>query len=252
MIDMHSHILPGIDDGAKNIEVTLEMLRQAVSDGTKKIVATPHYCMEYAEEPYSSVKEIVQKLRILANKEKIDIEIFHGQEVYYSSEILKYFKNGDIGTINDSRYILIEFPMRQFDEDVFDILYELQVRGLKPIIAHPERYSKVIQNPEYVNRFIDEDMLLQMNVGSIFGKFGNSVMRTSEILAKNNIYNFIGSDAHNTDKRTTKISEIKTVINADYMKFINESSENVLNNKEVEFVGEKIKAKKTFFSFLKK
>lgn len=106
MIDIHSHILPGIDDGSKDMEMTLEMLRNAEKDGTREIVATPHYLLEYGEATISEVKSLVQEVNSIINKECINIKVYSGQEVYFNENIINNYLEGKIGTINDSRYIL--------------------------------------------------------------------------------------------------------------------------------------------------
>ena len=119
MIDIHSHIIPGIDDGSKNMEMTLEMLRNAEKEGTKEIVATPHYMMEYGEATIEEVKNHVKTINKILEDVKIDIKIYSGQEVYFTEKIIEDYMQRNIGTINDSRYMLIEFPMHKFDENIF-------------------------------------------------------------------------------------------------------------------------------------
>lgn len=256
MIDIHSHILPGIDDGSRSKEMTLEMLRQAVKDGTKKIVATPHFCRGYGESTYEEVKELVKDVRKLAKEEEINIDIYHGQEVYYSESMLNDYNEGVIGTINDSKYMLFEFPMTvEPDEEAFNIIYELQLKGLVLILAHPERYKFVINSPEKINRFIDEGILFQLNSGSLEGKFGDKVKKTANILVENGIYNFIGSDAHNDSSRKTGVSNgamLAAKKNKIYEDLFLKSTEEVLSNLDVCFMGERIKKKKSIFSFFKK
>lgn len=254
MIDIHSHILPGIDDGSKNIKMTLEMLKMAAEDGTKEIVATPHYCKGYGETPYEEVKRLVDEFKKLAKGEGIEININYGQEVHYDEEMIENYKEGIIGTINDSKYMLIELPMRKIDSNTLDVIYELQVLGVNPILAHPERYREIIDKPSYINKFIEEGFLFQMNSGSLLGQFGTDVKKTAEILLDHNVYNFIGSDAHNSSNRCTGISEgiglskKKGRINEEL--FI-ESGRRMLKNEDVEFIGEKIREKKSLFSFFK-
>lgn len=255
MIDIHSHILPGIDDGSKDFHTTIEMLKNAVKCGTKEIVATPHYCIGYGETPYNKVKEMVQELNVKVKTAGIDIDIFHGQEVYYSNNMIKDYEEGIIGTINDSKYMLYELPMREFPEDALDTLYEMQLKGLTLIMAHPERYKIIIEKPERINDFIEEGILLQMNAGSIEGKFGKEVKKTAEILLKNNVYNFIGSDAHGIGSRCTGINyalDECSKIDINIKDHFYESSNNMLNNKNVSFEGQKIKPKKSIFSFFRK
>lgn len=257
MIDIHSHIIPGIDDGSKNMEMTLEMLRNAERDGTKEIVATPHYLLEYGESTIEEVKVFVEKINSIINEEKINIKVYSGQEVYFTENILQDYLDGKIGTLNDSRYMLIEFHMNTnvFEENIFDILYELQVRAIILIIAHPERYRSIIKNPLNINRFIDEGYLFQMDAGSITGLFGKEVKKTAEILLENGIYNFIGSDAHNIKNRNTGISQAINLANDKKDKIdkvFNESSRKMLNNEKVDFLGKRIKKKKSILSFFRK
>jgi protein-tyrosine phosphatase len=258
MIDIHSHILPGIDDGSKNMEITLEMLRNAEKDGTKEIVATPHYLLEYGEATINEVKLLVKEVNALIDKEGMNIRVYSGQEVYFNESIIKNYMEGNIGTINNSRYMLIEFPMHKFDNNIFDTLYELQVRNIIPIIAHPERYKPFREQPSLINNFIDQGYLFQMNAGSITGKFGESIKKTANIFLENNIYNFIGSDAHNIDNRNTGLKNAIEMLNEknnDSEKInkhiFEDSSKKLLKNETINFSGKKVKIKKSIFSFLK-
>ncbi|EHI99670.1 Protein-tyrosine-phosphatase [Clostridium sp. DL-VIII] len=256
--DIHSHILPGIDDGSENMEMTLEMLRNAERNGTREIVATPHYLLEYGDATINEVKALTEEVAAAANREGINIKIYSGQEIYYNENIIENFLQGNIGTINDSRYMLIEFPMHGFDNNIVDVIYELQVRDIVPIIAHPERYKPFREEPSLINKFIDAGYLFQINSGSIEGKFGESVRKTASLYLENNIYNFIGSDAHNVECRNSGIRDAIKVLKVTNVtgslmneKILEESSEKLLNNHEVEFVGKKIKSKKSILSFLK-
>ncbi|HCW53458.1 MAG TPA: capsular biosynthesis protein [Clostridium sp.] len=244
MIDIHSHILPGIDDGSKDIEMTIEMLKIAEKSGTKEIIATPHYLLEYGEAKINEVKEYVENLNLLLSEKGIDIKVYSGQEVYFTENIVNDYENRNIGTLNDSRYMLIEFDMRNYETSIFDYLYELQIKGIVPIIAHPERYRWFIKKPEIINRFISEGYLFQLNAGSIEGKFGNEVKKTAQIFLKNDIYDFVGSDAHNTNStRSTNISEAIKLMGKENMNKFNVNSKKLINNAEIEFTGKIIEKK---------
>ena len=248
MIDIHSHILPGIDDGSKNMEMTIEMLKTAEKCGTQEIIATPHYLLEYGEARIDEVKGYVKELNLLLTEKEINIKVYSGQEVYFTENIVNDYENGNIGTLNDSRYMLIEFDMRNYESSIFDYLYELQIKGIVPIIAHPERYRWLIKNPELINKFIGEGYLFQLNTGSIEGKFGNEVKKTAQIFLKNNIYDFVGSDAHNTNStRNTDISEAIKLIDEKNMNKFNVNSKKLIDNYEIKFTGKTIKKKKVFF-----
>lgn len=254
MVDLHSHLIWRIDDGSKSRDMTLNMLRQAIVGGTTKLVLTPHYMPGYFEVPLDEVKERIKEVRDLAKEENLNIDIYHGQEVYYTSNILENYINGYIGTINNSRYMLIEFNMRDFSiKEVIENIYELQLKGIVPVIAHPERYRKFIKNPSLINEFIKEGFLFQVNKDSLTGDFGKEVKKTTEIYLNNNIYSFIGSDAHRDTKRNPDLSEaINYLKNYDkkYLNYLLDSGENLLNNKEIKFEGNLIKEKKGLFGIL--
>ena len=255
MIDIHSHILPQIDDGAEIIDTTLEMLKNAVKDGVKKIVATPHYCIGYGTTIITDVKDYVNKLNCLLREKELKIQIYSGQEVYLNEHTIEDYLEGNIGTINDSKYMLTECSINEFNDDIFDIIYELKIRGIIPIIAHPERYVPIIENVLYINKFIESGCLFQMNSGSIEGLFGKKVKLVAELFLNNGIYNFIGSDAHNNINRTTGLSKainISNSINIKSEKVFMEGASKLLENKDIEFCGQKLKEKKSIFDFCNK
>lgn len=256
MVDLHSHLIWAIDDGSKSKEMTINMLRQAVEGGTKKLVLTPHYLPGYYEVAINKVKEKTKNLSDLAKEEGLDIEIYSGQEVYFSEKMLEYFNNRLIGTINESRYMLIEFNMKNFSiKEVAEVLYELQLKGIVPVIAHPERYHMFIKKPSLINEFIKEGFLFQLNIGSITGDFGKEVKKTAEIFLKNKIYSFIGSDAHRDEKRNPNMSKGAEALKAmdnNYFNYLNASGEELLNNEEIKFIGSLIKEKKGLLGLFSK
>lgn len=247
MIDIHSHVIPGIDDGAKNEEMAIEMLKIAEKSGTRKLVVTPHFMRGRFNYEYNEVTEEVDNLKKIAEENKIHIEIYQGQEIYYSENILKYFNEGIIGTINGSRYMLIEFPMLEFNLDkIIDNLYELQIKGIVPIIAHPERYKPFMKKPSLINELIKEGCLFQLNAGSLTGEFGKDVKKIAELYYENKIYNFVGSDAHRADRRNPDLNEFHNMVDKENIKFLIQSSEAMLNNEKVDFEGNMIKERKKF------
>jgi protein-tyrosine phosphatase len=254
LIDIHSHILPAIDDGAKNIEKTLQMLQIASDDGIKKIVATPHFYRGYYENKYIDICKLVEEVNIKVKEKQISVEIFPGQEVFLDTHTLDLFREGIIKGINGTRYMLIEFPMDTMPKSALDIIYELRVLGMVPIIAHPERYRYIIEKPSLINNFIDENCLFQINSGSIQGIFGRSVQKTSEILITHGICNFIASDAHSTKTRVPKIKEALEIVadlNSALKVVLTENTDKLLRDEQIMLATEKIKEKKSIFSFLK-
>lgn len=256
MVDLHSHLIWGIDDGSKSRDMTLNMLRQAVEGGTSKLVLTPHYMPGYFDVTLDEVKKRTEDVIKLAIKEEINLDIYQGQEVYYTNNIFENYINNYIGTINESRYMLIEFNMRDFSiKEAIENIYELQVRGIVPVIAHPERYQKFIKNPSLINEFIKEGFLFQVNKDSLTGEFGKEVKKTTDIYLKNNIYSFIGSDAHRDTKRNASLSKaIDYLVDYDkkYANYLEISGGNLLNNKEIKFEGSLIKEKKGLLGIFNK
>ncbi|MGL5417356.1 MAG: tyrosine-protein phosphatase [Clostridium sp.] len=246
MVDIHSHILPKIDDGAKFGYETFEMIKLSIKDGVTDIVATPHYCVGYGEESFKEVKRSVKELRKLLKEENLNIKVHYGQEVYYSTRILEDLTEENIGTINDGKYMLIEFHMRALEneDEIFNNLYELRLKGITPIIAHPERYKYVQRNRSILNRFIEEGCLFQLNVGSILGRHGEETKKCAEILLKNKIYSFIGSDTHDLNLRKPGLKkglEVIKEIDEDIAVKFRKNGMKLLKDEKIDFEGDLIK-----------
>lgn len=255
MIDIHSHILPGIDDGAKSMEDAVTMINKACENGVEGIIATPHYCRGYYENEYENIKDQLNDLNLRLSKENIPIKIYTGQEVYIDSKTLELHKKGILKGLNNSKYMLVEFPMEQPERDALDIIYELKLRDVVPIIAHPERYLYVIDDITYLNDFIDEKCLFQVNTGSIKGIFGNDVRKTAEKLFKNDLVDFIASDAHTTNNRSTGLMpslEIIKDINPGFKDKFQDNCIKLINNDDIECYHSKIENKKRFFNLFRR
>lgn len=245
MIDMHSHIINGIDDGSKSIEMTINMLKKAEQSGTTDIIATPHFMRGRFEVEYNEVLKKVEELKGISRENNIDINIYAGQEVYYSRKLLEYYNDKIIGTINNSKYMLIELPMLEFNiEEVINTIYELQIRGITPIIAHPERYKQFIKKPSMINALIKEGMLFQLNAGSIAGDFGKDVKKTATKYLEHNIYSVVGSDAHRDRGRDTDMREALNILEEDKKEEFINNGRAILENKDVDFKGTTVKEKK--------
>ncbi|WP_097027920.1 tyrosine-protein phosphatase [Clostridium peptidivorans] len=254
MFDIHSHIIHGIDDGAKNLEESLKMVGIAEAEGFDYIVATPHYARGYYENSYSAINEKVKDLNAVIKEKGIDIKVISGQEVYLDDNTLKDYKNGLLGCIGDTSYMLIEFPMDKLPKNALDILYELRVRGVNPIIAHPERYKYFIEKPSLINSFLEEEYLFQINAGSLKGVFGKKVRDTAVTFINNGIVNFIGSDCHSLNKRCPGIIngiDIINEISPKIIKYIEENYKCLLEDRPIEVNYSLIREKKNIFSFFK-
>ena len=159
--------------------------------------------------------------------------------------MVEYFNDKLIGTINNTKYMLIELPMLEFNlDEVINTIYELQIRGIVPIIAHPERYKPFIKKPSMINALIKEGMLFQMNAGSITGSFGKDVKKTAARYLEHNVYSFMGSDAHRDRGRDTDITEALKCLERSQRRAFISNSEAMLENEDVAFRGTAVKEKK--------
>lgn len=254
MFDMHSHIIHGIDDGAKNLEESLKMIGVAAEEGLEYIAATPHYARGYYENSYISIKKRVKDLNNIIEAKGIDIKIIPGQEVYLDDHTLKDYKNGLLGCIGDTSYMLVEFPMDNLPKNALDILYELRVRGVNPIIAHPERYKYFIEKPSLINNFLEEEYLFQINTGSLKGTFGQKVRNTTVTFINNGIISFIGSDCHSLNKRCPGIINGISIINEISPRTMDNIEKNyklLLEDKPIKVNYSLIREKRNIFSFFK-
>ncbi|MCA0987061.1 tyrosine-protein phosphatase [Guptibacillus algicola] len=202
MIDIHSHILPGIDDGAKTIDDSLAMARQAYDQGITKIVASPHHRNgTFVNEKAIILKE-VELLNERLQQEGIGIEILPGQENRIYGELVEDIKGDDLLTVNETgNYILIEFPSSHLPRYANKLLFDLQVNGIIPIIVHPERNREIMENPDKLYKLIQEGALSQLTGSSVTGKMGKKIQKFSMDLIYHNLAHFVASDAHNITNR---------------------------------------------------
>lgn len=204
MIDLHTHILPGVDDGASDLETALAMARLGQERGLVAIAATPHF--EHLSD-WDAIKLRVEELGRQVAAERIDIEIIAGAELFIDSAIME-MDLGQIPTYGDrGKYCLIEFPMFQIPLYAEQVLFSLQTKGIVPIIAHPERYGAVMQNPNLVLKWLRAGCLIQINSGSILGRFGAKIQETAKIMLTHNMVQFVASDAHGLARRGLNLSE---------------------------------------------
>ena len=210
MIDIHTHILPKIDDGAESLEEAYEMALMAVRSGVKALVATPHSNQraDFLDDELKRQEKAFVELKQLLLQEKVPLKLYRGMEIWSSVDMVEKIKLGKLITLNHTPYVLIEFA---FDEEpwwIEAIIEEIQEAGLIPILAHPERYFCVQDEPNLLHEWRMRGALTQMNKGSILGRFGRDVERTAEVLLRNRLFSCIASDAHHAYIRTTDMKEL--------------------------------------------
>lgn len=207
MIDIHCHILPGVDDGAKNLADSIEMAKKAVEQGIKTIVATPHHLNNQYENPKQLILPKVEQLNQALQEEKIDLKILPGQEVRIHGDLLEGFTRGEIQQVNGTKYILVEFSSSQVPHYTERLFYDLQMNGLIPIIVHPERNQQIIEQPDILYELVKKGALSQVTATSVAGDLGKKLKQFSLQLIEANLTHFIASDAHNVRSRTFKMRE---------------------------------------------
>ena len=212
MIDFHTHILPNIDDGARSIDETLHLVQEAQNAGFEVIIATSHYIEGYYEtnapEREVWIKAIYQKLQ----EERMDIKLYLGNEIYLLENMLTLLEEGKASTINDTSYVLFEMPLNVEPLNLYHVIYEMIQNKLIPILAHPERYTFIQQDPELVYDLIEKGVLMQANFGSIIGCYGIKAQMIARKLLENNMIHFLGSDVHRQNTIYPKIPQIKKKI----------------------------------------
>lgn len=210
MIDIHTHLLPGMDDGAQTMEDSIKMAEMALESGIHSLIVTPHCNIEGLYENYYNDKFMKKFLEFEEGlaKENIPLRIMPGMEVYGTEEVPELILRGEIATLNNSRYLLLEFGFHKDISLMEYLINEITDLGLKPIIAHPERYPYVQKNPDMTVHWIEQGCSLQVNKDSIMGSFGHHVRNTALYLLKNNLISIIASDAHGLMMRTTNLSEV--------------------------------------------
>jgi len=215
MIDLHSHIIPGIDDGASDFEESVKMLEIAEQDGIKTIVATPHFfCDKSKIKDLEKISEEFEKFKKKVEASQINIEILQGAENYFVSDLREKINSfSDILTINKSDYFLFEFPPEFIFPGTKQFIFNMMTDGFIPIIYHPERNSEFQRNPAILYEFLRIGALSQVNADSFRGAYGAEVRLIAYDLLKYNLVHIIASDCHNSMERRPGLSFLYKKLN---------------------------------------
>lgn len=229
MNDIHNHLLYGIDDGARSFYESINLLRYYESVGVRSIMLTPHFINE---SRYCSNNEEKRKL-IDSIKDKTSIKLYMGNEVYISDKIIELINSGDICTLNGSKYILIELPLRSRLNNYQDIIFVLINNDYVPILAHPERYHYL--ELEELIKLHEMGCLFQGNLGSLLGRYGKSSKNNLILFLKKKMIYVMGSDSHrncvNIDLGLEKLKQI--VDDRYYNELIYDNFDKIVNNETI-------------------
>lgn len=215
MVDIHSHILNNIDDGSKSITESINMLKGLYENGVTDVILTPHYVMDsFYQNSIETKEKLFNKLKEEIKKNNIPINIYLGNEIYIDKDI-KDKINKEALPLNNSNYILLEFPMNGIYNNSYGIISGLIERGYKVILAHPERYLTVKEDIKVLDEYKEMGVLFQSNIGSYFGDYGKTAKKTFKKLLKMKYISFIGTDSHsqnynfkNIEKFRKKLSKV--------------------------------------------
>ncbi len=215
-IDIHSHILPGIDDGSDSMETSLKMLRMAEKDGISQMILTPHYKPWHRNTDHIEIRDKVAQLQERMRQEEIDVRLYTGGELYYHSSLTEELDQGMAETLAGSGYVLVEFdPLVDYDY-IRNGIYALLMGGYYPIAAHVERYRNVCCKTDRIIELMEMGCLMQVNAGSIMGQYGIGTKQLTKKMLKQNMIHFVATDAHDLDRRTPCLSRCAEYIGRKY------------------------------------
>ena len=225
LIDMHCHILPALDDGAGNMEKAREMLQIAYEEGIREIIATPHFFASKKSASVEQIKETISEVERQMEQWGFQIRLYPGNEIYYRSEVPDLLEEGQIATLAGSRYVLVEFdPMTEYSY-LRDGIKKLDSYGYVPILAHTERYECLWKKKEKLQRVRDHGGRIQVNASSFQGGMFDEMAKRARYLMKNDLLDFVGTDAHSTGKRSPRMKETASYL---YKKLGSRQAEKIL------------------------
>ena len=217
-VDIHCHIMPGVDDGSRDMDTSLKMLEIAARDGITDVILTPHHKPLHHNVSVERNKIYTKRLQEAIDNAGINIRLYSGNEIYYSDETQRELEEGKICTLAGSEYVLVEFHSTNPYSAICNAVYQIQGAGFIPIIAHVERYSDIVEHPAYVEELIDKGCYIQINALSVMGKYGFGIKLFSKKLLKNRLVHFVATDAHDIKKRAPRMADCRAYIQRKYGK----------------------------------
>ena len=212
MIDIHHHLLPGFDDGAQDMETSLDMARIAVADGITHVVCTPHANNQYNYE-LGAIKRRIAELQQRIDAEGIALKLGRGCDFHLTYEnIQQAKKDPSYFSVNGLGYLLVEIPDYGLPQGLTDTFYQLQLAGLTPILTHPERNATLQRTPERLQEWLSKGLLIQVTAGSITGNFGGKAKEMAWNLVRSGSVHVLATDAHDLVRRPPRMAEARDLI----------------------------------------
>lgn len=234
IIDLHCHILPGLDDGAQSLEESLEMVHLAAQSGVREIVATPHCAGDRIRETTDGLMLLREALEDM----RIPVTVHPGMEILGLADTAQLLSAGKLLALNGSQYPLIEFPFHEAAEDNTQILSDVIRAGYRPLIAHPERYGCVQEDPECINQWYQMGCLFQINRGSLLGRFGRAAQDMAFSLIDRGFATVVASDAHSGRMRTPWLLDVYELLEHEFSPraarhLMRDNPQRILNNERI-------------------
>jgi protein-tyrosine phosphatase len=208
MIDTHNHILPGLDDGVQDLEQALATAKLAVEDGINGVICTPHWVNGIFRNTRIEVLKSIEILKRHLEEHEVPLVLYPGMELRIDFDMARKIREGDLLTLNDSGcYALVELPAEVIPPKVEDFFYTLQMDGITPIVAHPERNLNLLDDPARLYAWLESGILVQLTARSLLGRFGSDIKRFSVVLLEHGMVHLIATDAHGPTHRTPRMAE---------------------------------------------
>ena len=238
MIDLHSHILPGLDDGAKNIDDALEMCRVAQADGIHTLVATPHCRNGVYHNDQTKILAALKGLKEALERESISLKVLPGVDILMHPELIDFLDQNP-RLVLGGRYVLLELPSESVPSHTQDFLFKMRLKGYTPIITHPERNSVIQGDQEIVEEFVRVGALVQVTAMSLTGEFGGQARESATRLVKSGLAHSMATDAHSPDHRPPILSRGRKILEEivgpeQALMMVEGTPEQILRGEEVE------------------
>ncbi len=199
MIDLHNHILPGVDDGARSVEEACDMARALVAQGVTQVCCTPHTTDWAKAGDEASIRQRVADLQSALDHAGIGLKLLPGAEAHITPTLVGDVKRHAVATLNGGPYLLLEFPYDSLPPFYEQVVFDLQVNGIRPVIAHPERIAPIAEDARILYELVRRGCLAQLTAMSLAGGFGPRIREVSELMLEHRLIHVIASDAHDAD-----------------------------------------------------
>ncbi len=237
MIDIHNHLLIGVDDGPQDKEEALALMKQAIDNGITDIIVTPHQYSGDFTNPKSKIMDKMGEIKTIIEENDLPINVYLGQEIRINGELV-YELEADINIpLNDSQYVLVEFSFTELANYTEKLFFDLQMKGYTPLIAHPERCRPMMKEPDILYDLVEKGAIGQVTATSVAGALGEGLQRKSLKLIENHLVHVVASDAHHAERRPFMLKEAYQVIESElgkeYVERLKYNAEAILNNRDV-------------------